>query len=94
MSTIIQEITRLQNAKSSLKSSLEAKGVTVSSDATLDAYPALVDSIPSGGGGTGDVRFLDYDGSIVQTYSAADFANLTAMPDNPTHTGLTAQGWN
>ena len=51
-----------------------------------------------GGGGTGvpakDVNFIDYDGTIVNAYSAADFANLTALPDNPTHTGLTAQGWN
>lgn len=41
-----------------------------------------------------DVNFYDYDGTIVSSYSAADFANLTALPDNPSHTGLTAQGWN
>ena len=41
-----------------------------------------------------DVEFIDYDGSIVASYSAADFANLTALPANPSHTGLTAQGWN
>ena len=52
---------------------------------------------PSGGGGgsaSDDVRFFDYDGSVVQSYSAADFANLSALPANPTHNGLTAQGWN
>ncbi len=54
----------------------------------------------SGGGGGGGgsasdaVRFIDYDGTILHTYSAADFAALTAMPTNPTHTGLTSQGWN
>lgn len=51
----------------------------------------------SGGGGgvpSNDVNFIDYDGTIVYAYSAADFANLSAMPDNPTHEGLTAQGWN
>lgn len=41
-----------------------------------------------------DVNFYDYDGTIVYSYSASDFANLSAMPDNPTHQGLTAQGWN
>lgn len=41
-----------------------------------------------------DVNFFDYDGTILYSYSAADFANLSAMPANPTHTGLTAQGWN
>lgn len=51
---------------------------------------------PSGGVSVppNDVNFIDYDGTIVASYSAADFANLSAMPDNPTHTGLTAQGWN
>ena len=50
----------------------------------------------SGGGGAGgsDVIFYDYDGTIVTTYSAADFAELSAMPANPTHEGLTSQGWN
>ena len=49
---ISDEITRLQSAKSALKTSIEGKGVTVSSDATLDDYPALVDSIETGGGGS------------------------------------------
>ena len=50
-----------------------------------------------GGGGEisgTDVMFYDYDGSVVAGYSAADFASLTELPANPTHTGLTAQGWN
>lgn len=41
-----------------------------------------------------DVDFIDYDGTIVYSYTAAEFAALTAMPANPTHEGLTAQGWN
>ena len=52
----------------------------------------------SGGGGTAveekDVNFIDYDGTILYSYTKAEFANLSAMPANPTHTGLTAQGWN
>lgn len=50
-----------------------------------------------GGGGSGDtgpVRFYDYDGTVLYSYSTAEFAALTAMPANPSHTGLTAQGWN
>lgn len=55
-----------------------------------------------GGGGGGDsskpVRFLDYDGTVVQSYTAEEFAALEAMPENPDHSGdeipLTAQGWN
>ena len=41
-----------------------------------------------------DVNFYDYDGTIVTSYSAAGFAELTELPPNPTHEGLTAQGWN
>ena len=51
---------------------------------------------PSGGGSVvqKDVNFYDYDGSIVASYSAADFANLAQLPANPSHTGLMSQGWN
>ena len=41
-----------------------------------------------------DVNFYDYDGTCVAAYSAADFAALDALPSNPSHDGLTAQGWN
>lgn len=41
-----------------------------------------------------DVNFFDYDGTLVDSYSASEFADLTALPSNPSHKGLTAQGWN
>lgn len=41
-----------------------------------------------------DVNFYDYDGTCVYSYTAAEFANLTEFPANPTHEGLTAKGWN
>lgn len=41
-----------------------------------------------------DVNFRDYDGTIVHSYTTSEFAALTEMPTNPSHTGLTAQGWN
>lgn len=41
-----------------------------------------------------DVNFIDYDGTILYSYTASDFANLSALPSNPSHAGLTAQGWN
>ena len=41
-----------------------------------------------------DVDFIDYDGTIRYSYTAAEFLALSAMPANPTHAGLTAQGWN
>lgn len=54
----------------------------------------------SGGGGGGssaerkDINFFDYDGTIVASYTAQEWAGVTALPDNPSHDGLTAQGWN
>lgn len=54
--SIATEISRLQTAKSALKTSIENKGVTVPSETTLDGYAALVDQI-SGGGGIGEVTF-------------------------------------
>ena len=41
-----------------------------------------------------EVNFLDYDGTILYSYTAAEFAALASMPANPTRDGLTAQGWN
>lgn len=42
-----------------------------------------------------DVMFMDYDGSVVASYDAADFiANVTALPTPPSHDGLTFQEWN
>ena len=41
-----------------------------------------------------DVNFYDYEGTRVASYSKADFLALNEMPANPSHQGLTAQGWN
>ena len=49
--SLASEITRLQNAKSALKTSIEAKGVTVSDSTLISGYAALVDEIQTGGGG-------------------------------------------
>ena len=56
-------------------------------------------SITLGGGGNpvadeDDVIFIDYDGTIRYSYSAEEFLSLTELPPNPTHDGLTAEGWN
>jgi len=41
-----------------------------------------------------DVNFIDYDGTILYSYTAQEAQALEALPANPTHAGLTAQGWN
>lgn len=51
-----------------------------------------------GGGGSSSgkkqINFIDYDGTIVESYTATEWQSVTALPSNPSHTGLTAQGWN
>ena len=52
----------------------------------------------SGGGGTSverkAVNFYDYEGTRLYSYTKEEFQNLTEMPENPSHEGLVAQGWN
>ena len=48
--SIATEISRLTSAKASIKSAIEAKGVSVPASTKLDGYAALITSIPSGGG--------------------------------------------
>ncbi len=68
---------------------LETQGKYCEDNISVDYVKPSVFSFPPN-----DVNFLDYDGTIVASYSSADFANLSALPANPVHNGLTAQGWN
>ena len=61
------------------------------------AFDTAISNIPSGGGGTveeKDVNFYDYEGTLLYSYTAQEFQALDSMPENPTHEGLTSQGWN
>ena len=71
--SIASEITRLQGAKSDLKTSIEGKGVTVPSATKIDGYAALVDQIQTGGGGghtgtvdTAGLQALGWDSTDIQ----------------------------
>ena len=41
-----------------------------------------------------DVNFIDYDGTVLHSYTVAEAAALTALPPLPSHDGLICQGWN
>lgn len=62
----------------------------------VDGFDEVEVNVQGGGSSvpSKDVNFIDYDGTITNSYTAAEFAALTAMPDNPSHDGLTSQGWN
>ena len=49
--SVATELTRIQTAKADIKASIEAKGVTVPSDALINQYADYVDEIQTGGGG-------------------------------------------
>ena len=78
---------------------------TVTADKVLSGYTGHDASgqafegtyVPSEGGGSLEekaVNFYDYDGELLYAYTAQEFLALNAFPTNPTHEGLTAQGWN
>ena len=77
--SVTSEITRLQKAKASLKTAIEGKGVTVSADAKLDAYPALVESIQQGGGGDDDNWYLFGRRSIVYVFTKTNDTTWTEI---------------
>lgn len=59
----------------------------------------VIEDVTAGGGGNpvateNDVNFIDYDGTIRYSFTASEFADLESLPAHPSHTGLTAQGWN
>ena len=63
-----------------------------------EAYSPVTVNV-SGGGDTTPVspkavNFIDYDGTVLYSYSESDALALTDLPANPSHSGLTAQGWN
>ncbi len=72
--SIATEITRLQNAKASIKGSIEAKGVTVPSNAKLDTYSSYVDQIQTGGGGS-EERIAKLINNQLTSLIATDFNN-------------------
>ena len=79
--SISDQITRLQNAKANIKTSIENKGVTVPNDTKLDGYSALIDSIEAGGG-SGETH-TNPDFYDVRTQNGTNFDYLFAKYNGP-----------
>ena len=87
--------TAVSVSASELVSGSETKNANGTYDVTNLAE--LVVNVPSGGSAPDPdkpVKFIDYDGMLLYSYTAQELQALTALPANPSHTGLTAQGWN
>lgn len=65
---------------------------------TGKAYSPVTVNVSGGGGGSSaskkQINFIDYDGTIVDSYTKTEWQSVSALPSNPSHSGLTAQGWN
>ena len=72
--SIVDQITRLSNAKAAIKTSIENKGITVGNDVKLDGYPALIDSIEAGGG-SGETH-VNPDFYELRTQNGTNFDHL------------------
>lgn len=63
-----------------------------------DKSGAVITGTMDAGGGepvrAKDVNFIDYDGTVLHSYTVAEAAALTALPALPAHDGLICQGWN
>lgn len=78
-----------------IEKSITENGTYNASDDEANGYSSVNVNVSGSSSSSGkDIVFYDYDGTVVASYSAYDFSNRTEMPANPTHEGLTAQGWN
>ena len=99
--SVQSEIDRIITAVGNAYSKVSEKGGTVPASQTVANLATAIDSIPAGGGGEtpasakwDDVTFIDYDGSVLYSYSLAEAQALTDLPTLPSHDGLVCQGWN
>ena len=93
--TVFDNLDRLHNASLAITAAITAKGGTVNQGDGFEEYPDDIATIPTGGATElKDVDFIDYDGTLIKTYTSQEFLALTSMPTNPSHEGLIAQGWN
>ena len=84
----------------SVADAIRSKGGTSDGLVFPEGFVSAISAIQSGGGGAApsakqnDVTFIDYDGSILYSYSLAEAQALTELPALPSHDGLICQGWN
>jgi len=96
--SIASSLSALAAAKNDIAEAITAKGGTVGTGAGFTSFADAIATIPSGGAPASvspkDINFYDYDGRIVAAWTLSELADKEELPPNPSHEGLTAQGWN
>lgn len=79
-----------------INKNISSNGTYNASSDNADGYKKVVVNVPGSivDVSPKDVNFIDYDGTVIYAYTKDQFLQLTEMPENPSHEGLTAQGWN
>ena len=82
----------------------DIEALTVTQNGTYTAsgstrgYSPVIVSVSGGGGGEAalkkQINFIDYDGTILHSYTKTEWQSVSTLPSNPSHSGLTSQGWN
>lgn len=89
--TINTQLTRIETAKANIKTAIEAKGVTVAADLTIDGYAAKVSAIDQGIHPSGTATEADVLKD--KTFYVGDTQSKGTMPNNgATGTTITTQG--
>ena len=86
------DLTKVANA-------IRAKGGTTEQLIYPDGFVTAIENIPTGDTPSeppmeADINFYDYDGTLLYAWTLDELAGKTSLPDLPTRTGLTCQGWN
>ena len=85
----------------SVADAIRSKGGTSDALVFPEGFVSAISAIQTGGGGGtapsakwNDVTFIDYDGTVLYSYTLAEAQALAELPGLPTHDGLVCQGWN
>ena len=85
----------------SVADAIRAKGGTSEQLVFPDGFVSAISAIQTGGGGGAspsakwsDVNFIDYDGTVLYSYTLAEAQALMELPALPIRDGLVCQGWN
>ena len=93
--SIASEIQALVANKIAIKNAILAKSPTTPPGDNLSDWPTSIESIPSGGGDSSKpIKFRDYDGVVLHSYTVDEVASMTELPPLPTKSGLICQEWN